>query len=245
MKLAISISPTGVIRVLTVVVFCLTLAGIAAFTFKRLDFPFPASKWFYKQFNIDAELNVPAWYSTFALLFSSGLLAIIAAVKKQECDRYFSQWKVLSLIFLFFSIDEALGIHELFIIPSLRKTLNLSAIFYQTWVIIGAVLVGIFVVKYQKFLRHLPEKTRFLFSLAGSFYVGGALGMEMVGGVLTKLYGRTSVQLAIAIVTEEFLEMVGVLVFIYALMTYISSLTETLDIKVSFLNPQKKLDKVR
>ncbi|MEH2122274.1 hypothetical protein [Nostoc sp.] len=230
MELPIHISAKTVARRLSVIVICLTLAGILSGYFWLWEFPFPASKWFYELFSLDGEFNIPAWYSSFTLLFCSGLLKVITAMKTK--DRYFVYWKTLSLIFFYLSLDEAFSFHEILIIPSVRESLHLNPIFFETWVIPGIVLVGVFAFKYLKFLLHLPYKIRYLFLIAAIVYVGGGLGMEMVGGLLRVDFGRHTLITLIGIFVEEFLEMVGIVIFIYALLAYLSSLRESIQLKI-------------
>ena len=226
----IHLSAKTIARRLSVTVLCLTLAGVLSGYFWLWKFPFPATKWFYELFSLDGELNIPAWYSSFSLLFCSGLLKVISAIKTK--DRYFVYWKTLYLIFFYLSLDEAFSFHEILIIPSVRQSLHLNPIFFQTWVIPGAVLVVVFAFKYLKFLLHLPPKTRYLFLIAAVIYVGGGLGMEMVGGLLRVDFGRRTLITLIGIFVEEFLEMVGIVIFIYALLAYLSSLKESIQLKI-------------
>ena len=229
-ELPIHISAKTVARRLGVTVMCLTLAGILSGYFWLSKFSLPTSKWFYELFNLDGEFNIPAWYSSFTLLFCSGLLKVITAMKTK--DRYFVYWKTLSLIFLYLSLDETFSFHEILIIPSVRESLHLNPVFYETWVIPGAVLVGVFAFKYLKFLLHLPYKTRYLFLIAAIVYVGGGLGMEMVGGVLRIDFGQRTIIALTGIIVEESLEMVGIVIFIYALLAYLSSLRESIQLKI-------------
>lgn len=229
-ELPIHLNAKTIARRLSVIVICLTLAGVLSGYFWLSKFPFPASKWFYDLFSLNGELNIPAWYSSFSLLFCSGLLKAITAIKTK--DRYFVYWKILYLIFFYLSLDEAFSFHEILIIPSLRESLHLNPIFYETWVIPGVILVGVFAFKYLKFLLHLPYNTRYLFLIAAVVYVGGALGMEMVGGLLRIDFGRRSLIALTGIIVEEFLEMVGIVIFIYALLAYLSSLRESIQLKI-------------
>ncbi|MBW4561338.1 MAG: hypothetical protein KME32_09285 [Mojavia pulchra JT2-VF2] len=232
-ELPIHISAKTITQRLIIIILCLTLTGAVSAYFWVIEFPFPSSKWFYKLFSLDEELNIPAWYSSFLLLFSSGLLAVITSIKKT--DKYYIYWRNLSLLFLFFSLDEAFSFHEILIIPSLRKFLNLHPIFFQTWVIFGIPLVIFFAFKYFNFLRHLPNKTQYLFLLAATVYISGTLGMEMVGGILREVFGRLGLITAIGIVIEEVLEMIGIVIFIYTLLAYLSSLKETINLKISIV----------
>jgi len=194
---------------------------------------------FVNLFVLDAEGNIPTFFSASTLLLCSALLAIIAFAKKKEDAPYRLHWKALSVIFLFLSLDEASGLHEMTIKP-LRSLLNAGGFLHFTWVILGAVFVLIFVLAYLRFLADLPRKTRNLFLVAGVLFVGGALGMEMIGGYYYKmmkeyyyglLYGPTlnisrfcNIRLKYQMIAtvEELLEMLGIVVFIYALMSYIN-----------------------
>jgi len=229
-ELPIHISAKKITQRLIIIILCLTITGTLSAYFWVSEFPFPSSKWFYELFSLDAELNIPAWYSSFMLLFSSGLLAVITSIKKT--DKYFIYWKNLSLIFLFLSLDEAFSFHEILIIPSLREVFNFSPIFFHTWVIFGIPVFIFFVFKYFKFFLDLPKKTQFLFFLSATFYVSGALGMEMVSGLLRESFGRRDIITTTGIVIEEFLEMTGIVTFIYALLTYCSSLKEIINLKI-------------
>ncbi|GAX34107.1 hypothetical protein [Nodularia sp. NIES-3585] len=229
-ELPINISAKKITQSLIIIIICLTLTGALSGYFLVSDFQFPSSKWFYELFSLDEELNVPAWYSSFTLLFCSGLLAVITSIKKT--DKYFIYWKNLSLIFLFFSLDEAFSFHEILIIPALRERFNFSPIFFHTWVIFAIPAVIFFIFKYLKFFLYLPKKTQYLFLLAASFYVGGALGMEMVSGLFRESFGRLAPVTTMIIVIEELLEMTGVVTFIYALLTYLSSFKEIINLKI-------------
>jgi glycosyltransferase involved in cell wall biosynthesis len=58
--------------------------------------------------------------------------------------------------------------------------------------------------------------------IAGLIYVTGAIGIELIGGRYSELYGYNVTYFVITTL-EELLEMVGVVVFIYALTSYIDS----------------------
>ncbi len=216
-----TISPRRFTRVLTLVVLCLTFASIAAqFSVYRLGYEDPFG--FASLFDVDSESNIPTWYASSTLLLCSILLASIAYAKKIDSDRYFLHWGVLSIIFLYLSMDEAASIHEIADDP-LRSALNASGFLYFTWVVLGAAFVLIFVLVYLRFLADLPVRTRHLFLVAGMLYVGGAIGMELVGGRYADLYGMQNFVYALIATVEEFLEMAGVVVFIFALLSYISA----------------------
>ena len=75
---------------------------------------------------------------------------------------------------------------------------------------------------YWKFVMHLPTKTRRLFVVAAIVYVSGVIGIELVAGRYVDLYGKDNLVYSFLATLEESLEMTGVIVFVYALLDYIS-----------------------
>ena len=75
---------------------------------------------------------------------------------------------------------------------------------------------------FLRFLRQLPPRIGKLFVLAGTLYVTGALGMEIVGGFIVRdPHNLTRVFVNLV---EEVLEMAGVVVLIRALLLYLEDL---------------------
>lgn len=176
--------------------------------------------------DVGEEVNLPTWYASSTLLLCALLLAAIAAIKKRDGARYVSHWRALAVIFLYLSLDEAATIHERTTLP-LRALLSAWGVLYGflfwSWVVLFGALTLIFVLAYLRFLAHLPPRTRLLFLIAGTLYAGGALGVEMVGGYYASFYGRNDPLVAIPSHLEELAEMLGVAIFIYALLCYIRS----------------------
>ena len=180
-------------------------------------------------FDLDEELNFPSYYATVSLLFCSLLLAIITFAKKKSGEQYI-YWLGLAVVFLFLSVDELIGIHES-LKSKVQVALHTSESFYSAWVIPYSISLIIFLLVYVKFVFNLPSKTRILFLIAGSVYVSGAVGMELIREFYSKLYADNITFVTIIITIEELLEMTGVVIFIYALMSYIDS--ELKDIRLS------------
>ncbi len=68
----------------------------------------------------------------------------------------------------------------------------------------------------------LPKRTAALIFLAGTVYVAGALGLELVGGIISDRGGRPSLIYELVAATEELLELIGIATFIFALSDYAS-----------------------
>ena len=71
-----------------------------------------------------------------------------------------------------------------------------------------------------------------LFVLSGAVYVGGALGFELLGGWYASSEGVGNIQYAIITTFEELFEMLGIVFFIYSLLTYIKSEFDSYSITV-------------
>ncbi|MEG4350955.1 hypothetical protein QUA70_22025 [Microcoleus sp. LAD1_D5] len=222
MKFQIPLAPGAVTQFLLRVVTCLAvLSFLSQMSLYYLP-DYPLREYIARVFNVDAERNLPTFYSFLALLFSSLLLGVIAHAKNLDSDRYKNHWKILSFIFLYLSLDEAGQLHEKFINP-MRSLLNASGFLYFTWIVPFGFLVAIFLLSYSKFVFHLPVATRKLFVAACALYIGGAIGMEIPGGYLFSTTGMESVPYLIVATIEESLEMLGIVVFIHGLISYIKT----------------------
>ena len=174
-----------------------------------------------KKFNIDGENTYSAYFSMLILLASSVLLFFIAWTYKQQGLKFQKHWFLLALLFLYLSMDESIEIHEKFI-PIVQQLFNRSdGVFIFAWVIPFGVLVVLLGLGYIRFLLHLPKKTVWRMVAAAAIYVGGALGMEVVGTVVLETLGDgLGYQLCMTI--EETMEMLGIVYFMYTLLDYIS-----------------------
>jgi hypothetical protein len=182
-------------------------------------------------FNFDTEQNIPTLYSTIALLFSSILVSLIAFRRKQLQIPYIP-WLWLSLIFLFMSIDEASSIHELLVRPA-REISEPSGVFYHAWVVPYGLALVVLIIAYSKFLFELPKRIMTLFLISGAIFVLGSVGFECLAGRHVELYGSMNILYDIMSTCEELLEMIGIALFIYALLTYISNEFEDIVISIT------------
>jgi hypothetical protein len=217
---------------LLITILCLILMSLIAHNYYLL--PEPLSKVFVLLDENDngkiglvglaGEANVPAWFSSSALLWCSILLINIAHIKTTSDDRYATHWGVLSLIFLILSLDEAVSLHEKTTAP-LQSVLDLDGLLYYAWVIPGLAFVAVFVLAYLRFFLNLTTESKWLFALSGVLYVGGAAGLEMLEGLLYNPGSHATYSVSFWIVQmQESLEMLGIAIFIYALMRYTSFL---------------------
>lgn len=178
-------------------------------------------KGFVPLFYLDEEASVPTWYSSAALMLAALLLAVIAAATHAVRNRFQLGWLALAFTFVLLSVDEVAMLHEYPIEP-LRAGLGTGGLLYYTWVVPGAALVALFGLTFWQFLRHLPAATRRQMYLAAALFVGGAIGVEMISGQWADVYGENNLVYALIVTVEEVCEMLGVVVFIHALIQYMN-----------------------
>ena len=148
---------------------------------------------------------------------------MIAASVKRLGRRGALHWGALALLFLWLSIDELAGVHEMLNRP-LRAWLGLDGLLYYAWVLPGAAGVLLLGISYWRFVGQLSWRIRALVVAAGFLFVAGALGVELAEGLYRSHYGHQRLAYALLAAVEETLEMLGVVVFIHALLEHLGSL---------------------
>jgi len=171
------------------------------------------------RFDITAELSIPNWYSSLALFFCGILLLTIARAKYALRDRWRFHWLALGVIFVGLSMDEVVRFHEM-VNTAMSWVVHGHGLLYYPWVIPALTFCGIIGLSYIPFLLHIERRSAVLFLIAGAIYVGGAVGMDAIGGDLAEHFGTQSLYPHFSEYVEELMEDVGQLVFIYALLDY-------------------------
>ena len=235
-KLELNLSATKFAWILTIIALSLTFLSVAGHT---LQYFLGRDQLFelVRLFNLGDEQNIPTWYTSATLLLCTIFLAYIAATKKRLGLPYTTHWSALSIIFLFLSIDAIATIHDRTIERPLIELLNPRGFLHFPWVIPGTILVLLLAIFYSRFLFHLPTKTRFLFIVAAFFYIGGGLALEMVSAYLMDYHVHQILLRGLVATSQEFFEMVGIIIFIYALVTYIGLHLNTIQDKLDVQQP--------
>jgi hypothetical protein len=172
-------------------------------------------------FDLSQEKNVPTLFSSAMLLSSAGLLAVVGCVQKRAGGAFTRHWTALAFIFLFLSLDELARVHERLILP-LRHAFHFSGVLHYAWVLPYGMAVGVFALAYARFVLALPRTTRRLFLSAAFLYVGGALGVEAIEGPVVEAHGEHHPFFLTLSTAEELLEMTGLVVFVYGLLSHIA-----------------------
>ncbi|MEN7973272.1 MAG: hypothetical protein ABFR47_05510 [Verrucomicrobiota bacterium] len=169
--------------------------------------------------SMDGEQNIPTMFSV-ALLWLCALFAGCIAVAEESGGRLRRlQWGVLAVVFLFAGVDEFTEMHERLTEP-LRNALNAGGLFYFAWVVPYVFFALLFTAMYFRFFMRLPGDTRKFVVLAVILYVGGSIGMEMIGGAWVQLHGKDWAYYLLVMV-EEMMEMAGSIAFIYAFANHV------------------------
>ena len=223
----ISLNPFKIACVLGAVAFFLVLASIAG----QLLFFMTGNKLYglILLFDIDAEYNIPTFFSMLLLLFAALLLSVITILERRRTASHVFHWAILSFGFLFMAIDEVVAIHERLVNP-LRRLLGTGnlGIFNFAWVIPGIALVLVLALFFLKFWLRLPAKTRLTFLMAAVIYIGGCIGFELIGGHYAELNGIHNLTYSMLTTVEESLEMTGVISFIWGLLVYLADMHKEL-----------------
>lgn len=175
-------------------------------------------------FNVDFEMNVPTFYQVLVLLVAVALLVIIAILKRHARAPYVLHWWLLALGFFMIANDEFYALHEKLSEP-LRRWLGLETMgaLHFAWVIPAIVLVVVLAIFYIPFLKHLDRSIRTRFFVAALIYLGGALGVEMIGGRYAEAHGTWNLTYSMITTVEEGMEMAGSVLFVDALLRYLEA----------------------
>lgn len=212
--------PDAVTKVLATLAAALVLAGVLG-QLSRFLLDHDHVFGLVPLFHLDEEGNVPAVFSVGLMLAAAALLARIAWLKWALRDRDAPRWVILAIGFVLMAIDEGWSMHETLVAP-MRSLLGSGrlGIFHFAWVIPGIGIVLALVPYYIGFLRRLPGPTRRRFLVAAALFLGGAIGMELLGGYYAEANGRATLVFEVLVAIEEGLEMAGLIVMIRALMLY-------------------------
>lgn len=216
----LNISPATILKLLSGFILLLfTFSSILAFFKYYLHKSTNLVHILLNFFYLDNENNIPTYFSSVFLL-TAALLLIYISLHKLKADNQFKYyWLLLGFVFLMLSMDEFMSVHELMIEP-IQELLKPSGILHFAWVIPGMLFVGALGLLFIRFLVSLRGRFRNKFLSSALLYLGGALGIEMIGGYIGYSSGTENFLYAMVANLEELLEMLGIAYFIYSLLLY-------------------------
>jgi hypothetical protein len=224
-----SVSPAHVGRALLVSIVLLTVANAAVVVADAVLGP-GRLHGVGRLFDVRREGNLPTWWSSLALLVCAGLLWAIGRAEGRG-SRPAWPWVVLALVFAYLSLDEAASIHELASRP-LRVRLGLDGALHFAWVVPAAMAVLTLALVLRRFVLELPPSFRRRCLVAAAVYVTGALGAELVEALAVSSGEDEGVWFDVLGAVEEGLEMVGIAIFVMALVRRLSELVGTWTVRL-------------
>ena len=180
-------------------------------------------------FELDLEEAIVRFFSAVMLLLCSSLFLIIAMAKKWKNSDYFLYWLGLAFIFFLLAITKETAIHENLAVP-IRSALHLSKIQFYAWAY--GVVVVIFPMMYLKFFFSLPKKTMLLLGIGTLIFLAGAFGLDLIVAYLGMLIDHHNVLYIGVAILEDVLEMSGIVVLLYGLLSYMSSELKWIGVKI-------------
>lgn len=241
MNIAFTLHPKPVTAFLLKVIGFLALAGLASCFFLHI-MNMPSIFGLVPLFDLNEEFNFPSFYSGFAIWFSAFLLRSIYLYEKRSGAKGAHYWNALFFVFLFLGLDEIFIIHEKFsrFEPYLREVIHIHNA-NRYWVIPYAVLmlgVGLY---FLPFYLRLQKATRLRFTVAGLVYVSAAFGLEIISSVVAGIVNLSFLAIDLFEALEEIMEMVGIALFIRALLIYLleKGITPSVSIRVK-MEPEKQ-----
>jgi hypothetical protein len=185
----------------------------------------PIDDWLYISFfDLDEEESLGTWFSTIILLIAGLLSMFQARYCITRIGRWHFCWWLLGIGFCILSLDEVAGFHE-FVNTVVEDT---------HWTTFGAMLVVTLGFVFLPFLMSLPTRTRVLLLVSGAVYVGGAIGVEWATIWYEDNDQLETLTYNLWNALEEFMEMAGVILYIYALLAHITGDRKEAVLKLRF-----------
>lgn len=172
-------------------------------------------------FDLDAEGNIPTWYSSIQLLMAGTLLFVIGMITRQRGERFAGHWRALGWILVALSIDETAQLHEH--LGHLHEIWHTSGILYFAWVVPGLLAVLVVGAMFLRFAWHLPAATRNRLIAAAIVYFVGALGVEALSGWRAETMGYNNMTHSLIATVEEVMELSGIAMVIVALLRHMQA----------------------
>jgi hypothetical protein len=156
-------------------------------------------------FDLDEEESFGTWFNS-GLLFAAAVLFLQRArILRAWGDGWHRWWQIMGIGLCILSIDEIAGMHE-WVNTMLEEV---------PWTVVGFPILIMVGLAYLPFLWRYRWRTGLLFMLAGAIYGGGAVGVEhFTDADVNSLHYNMWTAL------EEGMEMLGVIVLIYAVLDH-------------------------
>ena len=179
---------------------------------------------------VGRDASLPSWFSAVMLLACSVLSVTIAQAGGSLVRTRSFHWRGFAIVFLYLSVDEAISIHEKLspLGRAMLGTVGAGDFVQRAWVVPAVLALPALALLYASFFLRLPRPIQKLFLVALGLFFGGAIGLEVLNDLYVYLNGGVRALSVVENVIrtlvfphiEEFAEMCGLIVFIYALLLH-------------------------
>ncbi|HHW83508.1 MAG TPA: hypothetical protein GX743_06815 [Actinomycetales bacterium] len=161
----------------------------------------------YALVDVAREFNIATWFNSSLWL----LLAVSTGIVAAHTRKWRFSWIVFTAIAAIAALDEFAMLHEDLwrLGAQVASLLGVESLPYS-WVAAGLVLVVVVVAVLAPLMWALPRRILIGYVVAGGIFLLGAIVLETVGGLIEGHFGTVTWHLALAIHTEELLEMLGI-----------------------------------
>lgn len=187
-------------------------------------------------FDFNQERNFPTLFSALLMGACSILLMLLGRQRKEQ-GAGSGAWYFLGGVMLFLAVDEIIPLHESTVGPirraiysrpelfdALRAVIRNGTLFHailnRGWVI-PYTAIAMAAAAFLRIAKTLSKKNNLLIVCAAALYIGGAVGLELLGEVEIRFHGVDTPLYLLISTLEELFEKLGMLVFLYALLDHI------------------------
>lgn len=170
--------------------------------------------------DVDSEESAFTWLSIVATFSAAWLLFEVAGIAAKQRSHFKWHWYFLAALFLLLSFDEFASIHEK-ISAVLSARMENTGFMYFAWAAPAGVVSLLGLAAFVPFIRSFPPRLAVLLVVSAAVFLAGAVGFEMIGGSVAEVEGIDSVRFRMLANIEEGLEIAGVLILIYVLLSHL------------------------
>lgn len=186
------------------------------------------TEWFKVFVDLNMEANLPTWFTS-SLWLMAAYFSWRAGLSSKGPGKIGGQafyWFVLAGGCVLLSLDESAGLHEgIGGLLNERSGRPGGSLPVYSWVWPGLAVVCVSLVVFIRFLARLPRQTAIGLIGAGGVFLLGAIGMETMGSLIeseTLSDWPRGFSWNRAIAAEEFLEMVGVILYVMVVQRHLT-----------------------
>jgi len=178
-----------------------------------------------KRFDLGHEPSIPAFYSAIVMLAAAAVLWFLGVYDPHGGRHRRVAWRALSIVMVALAIDEVAMFHEMG--TAAMERLGINSPFHFSWVVPGGIFTCLIVICFSRLLFSLGRRTRALIVGSGVLFISGAIGMEIIAGLIfeaaeSEHEALSSTAHVLLQAVEEGLEMLGMALFLCTLLDYVN-----------------------